>query len=264
MSLNPVHLNDWLVCLKSHPDRPTLIVFPYAGAGVTSFYQWAAPLLDRVQVVVVHLPGRETRMREPLMTHWKPVCEAIAVAIEDLDSGPFGFFGHSMGSLLAFETCRLLQEQGRTLPGVLVTSGRAAAHLPSKRPRSFDLPSRELFALLHEMGGLRPELLEEPVLMNFIEPIVRADLQINDQYDFSEKPPLPVPLVALAGRGDRQFSVRDVHAWRELSSGATAVHEFDGDHFFIESARNEVSALLYEYLNSYCRRKDVQPLSDAR
>ena len=54
----------------------------------------------------IHLPGRETRLREPPFTRAEDSAEAITDALEERLDLPFAFFGHSMGALLSFEVAR--------------------------------------------------------------------------------------------------------------------------------------------------------------
>lgn len=225
--------------------RRRLFLFPYAGAGVSSFYQWASPLAQELELVVVHLPGREARIDTPLLTDCHAVCSEIAQQMpSDL---PFALFGHSLGALLAYEVCRQLRALDRLLPQVLLLSGRSAAHLPMRTAPYHDLPGDAFFARLGELGGLPEGLLEFPDLVRYVEPIIRADLQINDTYTHHQQAPLDLPIVAFGGENDHSFPLQDVERWQELSARKGALHSFTGGHFFIHEHRQQILDLLLHY-----------------
>lgn len=96
---------------------------PEAGA---SAYRLSAYLPDTVEVCTVQLPGREARSAEPALTSLDEAVAALAPLIADHTDLPYAFFGHSMGSLIAFETARRLRALGMRLPDRLFLSGMRA------------------------------------------------------------------------------------------------------------------------------------------
>ena len=60
--------------------------------------------LSSLQLVSIHLPGRGARFGEDAYSDMKSLVPALTDEIETLCmSLPFAFFGHSLGSLIAFE-----------------------------------------------------------------------------------------------------------------------------------------------------------------
>lgn len=244
-------LNAWLSIPKRN-DRATsrIVLFPYAGGGPTAFYQWAAPLLDQFEVVMVNLPGREARGGEALSTDWRTVSEGVAEALDAIGGLPFAFFGHSLGALLAYETCRAARARGGPAPYLLMTSARAAAQIALKRAPYYHLPREPFFAELLKLGGIAPEIMELPALLDYIEPILRADLELHDRYQHAPGPALAQPVVAFRGQDDASFPREDVEQWEQISTGPFHLHAFSGGHFFIDPHRDAVLALI----GQYCRR----------
>jgi surfactin synthase thioesterase subunit len=99
-----------------------LFVFPHAAAGASA-YRLAAYLPDAVEVCTVQLPGRENRLAEPALTSLDDAVAALAPLIADHTDLPYAFFGHSMGSLIAFETARRLRALGTRLACRTATCG---------------------------------------------------------------------------------------------------------------------------------------------
>jgi surfactin synthase thioesterase subunit len=60
-------------------------------------------------VCPVELPGHGTRFSEPLHTALSPLVCRIASALTPRMDGEFALFGHSMGTLIAFELAHVLR-----------------------------------------------------------------------------------------------------------------------------------------------------------
>jgi medium-chain acyl-[acyl-carrier-protein] hydrolase len=202
---------------------------------------------------MVQLPGREARWEEPCMRDLDRICDALASAVQRFAPEPCYFFGHSLGALLAFETCRKLRRSGCALPHVLMVSARPAPQLPRKRPPVSTLPKAALFEHLVSLGGMPQELLEQRELLDFFEPILRADLALNDCYRYVDEPPLPIPVVVFSGADDRSFDLQEMAHWRALTHAAYHEHSFPGDHFFINQHRAAILELIAHYASSYAR-----------
>jgi len=133
------HVGPWL---KSSPERSDakirLFVFPYAGGAPAAFRTWPDALAPQVEPHFVALPGRERRFHEAPITRSDEIVAPVATAIASFDQRPFVLFGHSMGSMLAFEVARQLRRSGRRDPAALVVSGGA--------PRS-SRPARRSYAI---------------------------------------------------------------------------------------------------------------------
>src|SRR5690606_8103150 len=103
--------HPWFVCLQDRPQaRMRLFLFPYAGGGPASFRQWHLYFPESVELWVAHYPGRGARFGEPSVDSVDLLTEELSRAIAGLLARPFGFFGHSLGGLLAYELARMLQQ----------------------------------------------------------------------------------------------------------------------------------------------------------
>src|ERR1019366_1340812 len=90
--------------------------------------------------------------------------------------GRYALFGHSMGATLAYLCLLRIRRAGLPLPEALILSGKSAPTIASKDMR-YLLPRAEFVAMLHNMGGCSPEILQEEELLDYFEPILRADFQ---------------------------------------------------------------------------------------
>lgn len=210
-----------------------LFVFPHAGAGASA-YQLAAHLPDTVEVCGVQLPGRENRFAEPALTSLEDAVAALVPLIADHTDLPYAFFGHSMGSLVAFETTRRLRVLGARLPDHLFLSGMRAPNLPDRDPRH-TLPDDELLATA-EFAGVDEELQE------LLLPLLRADLTLCETYTYRPEPPLPCPLTVLAGSDDHTVDSTELADWRKHTSAGFELLLIPGaPHLYVRGAERQLA-----------------------
>src|SRR5262245_28061439 len=125
----------WLLCPNKNPQaRLQLFCFPYAGGGAAAFFPWGKQLPAEIELYAIRLPGRESRLREAPYLQLSPLIEDLAEVLLPYLREPFAFFGHSMGSLIAFEMARYLRRQHAPFPCYLFASGYRAPHLPNPIP----------------------------------------------------------------------------------------------------------------------------------
>ncbi|MGW5054163.1 thioesterase domain-containing protein [Actinokineospora sp. NPDC004072] len=222
---------DWFATRVPRPGADVqLFCLPYAGAGPSAFASWPQAAGPRVEVHVLALPGRERRIGEdPRFT----VAEVAAALAERADR-PFALYGHSMGARLGFEVVRELRRTGRALPERLIVGGCRAPHLTAATV--FDGLSKvddgELVRRLTDGGGLPAEVAASAELVDLLLPALRADFAWIDDYAHTDEPPLPIPITACHGRGDRAVSAEHTGEWARHTDRFT-LREFDGGHFFL-------------------------------
>ncbi len=125
----------WVSCSKPNPQaKLRLFCFPYAGAGSSMFNSWSTLLMPEIELFLVHLPGRDRRIQEPLYLQLSPLVETLTEALSPWLEKPFAFFGHSMGALLAFEVACQARRQFSVQPSQLFVSGRQPPHIPNPTP----------------------------------------------------------------------------------------------------------------------------------
>ncbi|MCZ4101603.1 thioesterase [Streptomyces sp. So13.3] len=209
-----------------HPV-PDLYCFPHAGGGVPTFLPWNTALAGQVRVHAVGYP-------DPAPGGARSIT-AVASAIADrLRPGPGAIFlGHSMGSLVAFETVRELHRRGVRGPQVLVVAAHAAPHLARQRPPVHTLASGSFWQEVGALGGTPPEVLRSPELRLATEPRLRADFAACETYRFTSGPPLSCRVLAYAGADDPQAGPAAMQAWQLHTLGGFSLATRPGDHFFL-------------------------------
>ena len=221
----------------NHNARLRLFCFPYAGGGASIYRTWASGLPVDIEVCAIQLPGREARGQEQPFTRLAEMVQAIASGITPWLDKPYAFFGHSMGSHLAFELARDLRRQGDPGPRHLFVSGRHAPQMADPDPPIHHLPTPEFIDELRRLHGTPEEVLQHAELMELLMPILRADFAACETYEYAPEPPLNCPITAFGGLEDASADRDTMLAWREQTSSAFSVQVFPGDHFFLHSAR---------------------------
>lgn len=240
---------NWFVVSRPRPDAAVrLFCLPYAGAGASAYHRWPGAFGPEVEMHAVQLPGRENRILEDPEFDLTELADAIAAEADR----PYALYGHSLGGRYAFEVVRHLRRTGRPLPVKLYVGGCRAPHIHADG--FFDglstLDDDELLEKVAEGGGLSEEVLAEPELVELLLPVLRADFTKLDEYVFVAGEPLPMPVVAYAGRADTAVSLADVQAWERHAGAGFTVQEVDGDHFFLHDEASRITELIEKDLLS--------------
>ncbi|MGK7890566.1 MAG: thioesterase II family protein [Leptolyngbyaceae cyanobacterium] len=230
----------WLVPLGQHDSHAQLSLFCFApaGAGSNFFRQWSALLPDGVNLWAIRLPGRETQLRQPLITNWPDLMEPLVTAMVEHCHQPFAIFGHSLGALIGFEVVCQLRDRLNILPQALVVSARRAPHIPVNN-RSYQRDDATLIAELRADGGTPEAVLQNTELMAMILPIYRADLQLNQEYQYQQRDPLSCPMLILGGQDDNTISQESLRQWHHYTQAECAYQLFPGQHMYITQAMTQ-------------------------
>lgn len=221
-----------------------LFCFHHAGVGAAVYRPWALQMHTDVEVCAIELPGRGNRLREPALESIGAIVAQLLEHLRPELDRPFVFFGHSMGAVLAYEVALALAETGQPVPEHLFVSGRRPPHVPDPMSPLGELPDSAFVAEINRRyGGIRPELLQHPDVMELLLPALRADIRALDRH----QPPrprvaLPCPITAMGGEADAVTPMEHLDAWRPLTTAAFAVKRYPGDHFYLDPRRPEVLA----------------------
>lgn len=243
------HSDPWLCHFGAKESAMRLYCFAYAGGNAYSFSQWHLGAGPLAQICAVQLPGRGARFGEKPFTDFGELIDALVEMMARQAPVPFAFFGHSLGSLVAFELARRLSRSGMATPLRLIVSGCGAPRLRGPGEGLHRLDDAGLLAKLRKLNGTPPEILAHEELMAVLLPTIRADMELVDNYRYSAAAPLPVPITVLAGRRD-EFELEEVEGWAEETAASCRVEWFAGDHFFINSERAAVLKCISDELSA--------------
>jgi len=226
--------NGWLSERDIRPGaRMRLFCLPHAGSGAAAYYRWKRELHAAIDVCPVLLPGREGRLRELSMDDLHSLVTGLMDSTRVYLDVPFAIFGHSMGSLIAYEWAVHLAEAKLPEPVCLFLSGREAAHLPLGHADLHGLADEAFVEeLRRRYGGSPDNLLADAELREVFLPILRADLKLVESYRHGPEAMLHCPVMAFAGAEDATVSEDGLNAWGKLTVGEFTARRFPGDHFY--------------------------------
>jgi medium-chain acyl-[acyl-carrier-protein] hydrolase len=236
----PAHspLDSWVVRYRPNEQaRLRLFCFPYAGGRASIFRSWLDALPPEVELCCIQLPGREERMGEQAYTRLTPLVETCAEAIYPYLDRPFAFYGHSMGALVSFEVARQLRRVYDKHPVCLYLAAFRAPHLPNPNIKIYHLPS-EVFKVVLRADGIPEAILQNEELMQVMLPMIRADYEVCDTYEYREEPPLACPFYLFGGQEDIRISKADLEVWPVHSRTPSRLRMLPGSHLFLHTAQD--------------------------
>ena len=235
---------SWLSCYKPNPAATVrLFCFPYAGGSALIYRDWARNFPEWVEVCPVQLPGRGARLREKPFVRMDQLVKSLLSEMRPYLTKPFAFFGHSMGAVIGFEITRLLRRENAKLPVHLFISGRSAAQRAVTKPPTYNLPDEEFKQELQRLAGTPAEVLAHPELMEVVMPLLRADFELIQTYEYNHEQPLNIPLTALGGLED-EITREQLEGWRDETTGPFSVRMFAGDHFYLNTNQQLLPPIL--------------------
>lgn len=209
-------------------------------------YRRWAQLLPEMEVWAANYPGRESLHGLPFARSIDSLCDMLLEQNTLWQEKPLVLYGHSFGALMAFSMALRLQMQGMVADAVLV-SARRAPHLAACDTYG-DLPDDRFLAQLDRMGGVPAAIRHDPDMMAFYVPIIRADLQLNDQAVLAPTDVIDSPLYLFSARHDRVATHDELEAWRYCTRGHFSHRILDGGHFFLQDDAEGFTACIRSLL----------------
>jgi len=210
---------------------PRLLCFPHAGASALAYARWRRELASVADVRVLELPGRLGQDAESPAVTMDELMAAVAPQVDELAGEDCLLYGHSLGSLVAFESARRLTAQGRP-PALLVVTGRNGPTRTSHYSHIHQLPDAELIAAVDAMDTSLPGLSGQPELIELFLPALRADLTVAETYTYQPGGVLPCPILSWQGEDDPVVNRLGAQAWELETSASCTINWLPGRHHF--------------------------------
>ncbi|MGW7578690.1 thioesterase II family protein [Streptomyces sp. NPDC054765] len=261
---------SWIRPLRSSAQRSQvhLVCFPFAGGSAGYFHSLANSLEPDISVLGVQYPGRQDRRHEPLIEDIGQLADEICEALIPWETQPLAFFGHSMGSVVAFEVARRFERDNRRAPLALFASGRRA---PSchRDEDSHAADDDSIVANLRSLGGTDPALLDDDEMRPLILSVIRGDYRAVETYRApTTETMLNVPIMAITGDRDPSVSLEEASAWRGHAAGSFEIKVLTGGHFFIHEHVAEIAdcvrRVLFDFRSERTRPLRVDAASQSR
>ncbi|REC42215.1 thioesterase II family protein [Chryseobacterium pennipullorum] len=232
---------------KSLP--PQIFLLHYAGGDQNSFRPLIESLKSHFQIETPELPGRGDRIAEPFLKNKE---EAVAEILKQIKQTrqkhtPYLIYGHSMGAILGFEICHALEKEGDG-PVYFVPTGYPGPGIKDKAPIA-TLPRTAFFAEVRKLGGLSDEVMEYEELLDFFEPVLRADFGLLEHRS-NQIPDITIqtPIFAVMGK-DEEYA-RSIRNWEKYTNAGCECQILNGNHFFINQNFNYLSQVIINLMTA--------------
>ena len=238
----------------------TLFLFPFAG-GTSQSYRSFFKTFEHLNcdIYSLELAGRGIRMQEPLVSNINQIMNECVEGFLPYIGRDSVFFGHSMGSILAYELLSAVESKFSQYSASLIVS---AANSPRHIRLSKDVLGMndvEFKLFLHGMGGIPPEISQHDALMQFLLPRIRNDFEIIDQYRCLGNHTLRSSIHAIAATDDTNLQHDSVEDWMAYTHSSFELTWCQGGHFYFERD----SSLLTNVIKSNVIKSNVMGLRHA-
>lgn len=239
-----------------HTHKHLLFAIPYAGGHSLVYRNLKNLVQDDIRIEMLEPPGRGKRAGEPLLKDLNHIASDLYGQIHKLAEGAsFSILGHSMGALIAYLIAHLAINNNADSVKHLYCSGHIAPRIPKTEPGEtpkYLANSDEFWEYIDSLGALPPELKEHKELMNYFEPIVRADIQALESYDYLEPAhTLDIPITVFYGVNDAETPIHKILPWQLETSQPVRFIPQNGGHFGFFENLDSVSGYLLEMSRSY-------------
>jgi surfactin synthase thioesterase subunit len=227
--------------------KVNLFCLPFAGGNKYSYrdYEQSAPA--NIHIIPVEYPGRGSRTREAFVRNMDALVDDIFQQMSRVGfTHNYAVYGHSVGGVLALFLTRKIIAAGLPHPLQLFITGTTGPSSPSRQEKKRYLLSKEEFIEeLKVLDGCPEELLNNAEMLNYFEPILRADFEVSETFNYVPAEPLDLPLTVITG-SEEDMEMEDIHLWQLETSHAVDFIQMPGKHFFIFDNAAEILNIISE------------------
>lgn len=216
-----------------------LFCLPYAGGNAEFYLSWKRLVPKNIDLCPIQLSGRSYLMKEELPSNISLIADSCVKIIEKYSDKKVVLYGHSMGSILAYEIALKLNFK----LDLVCLSGGDAPHIWGNKEFYSRFTDEELLKWMINNYNyhLNDMKLAESYLAPFIR-VLREDLKNCESYVTSGKI-LDCPVIIFGAKDDALCST-DLNLWRQYCPQAI-VHYFEnGGHFFHKAYANEIISII--------------------
>jgi surfactin synthase thioesterase subunit len=212
----------------------SLVCLPFAGGGAGFYRAWKELPPTAPRIIPLQLPGREERFLDAPYTDAVEAAAGLAAQVVQAgrEHGPVSLFGHSLGAVLAYELARQVEGEADCDLRHLFVSG-SPGPWTGRSSRATGLADEEFLARVREFAGYEHDALADPDLRDLLLPLLRADVEMHENYKPVSDARLRTPVTSLRGRQDALVSAAEASQWRDATTGDFQLVELPGEHMYL-------------------------------
>lgn len=223
-----------------------LFCLPHAGGYSNMFCKWKNYIDNSIKLYPIELAGRGSRTEEKFYDSIEQGVYDIYRIIESTVNSEeeYSLFGHSMGSLLAYEVAHKIQKEGFKAPKHIFFSGYGAPHIKKREKPIHCLPDKEFKEELPKIGGMPGDVMKNEEIMSYVMPILRSDFKLVYDYEYKhEGEKLYCDITVFNGKDD-DLKLNEIFDWKIHTWGKCTIYMFEGNHFFINDNLSDLCLII--------------------
>jgi len=225
-------------------EKVKLICIPHAGAGANYYVKLKRLIKKNIEIYSIELPGRGRRITEPLLYDFSLALEDLlqqVIMLLQSKNDSYILFGHSLGSVFAFELAHKLIAQGYSSVHHLFLSGQAPVN-HFNLENQYSTINEEFKNEILQLGGIDSEFLKHEELMKLVLSVIFADYKTLYSYKYHPHTTmLHCDITTFSGNSDPYIKSDIMDYWKDHTSGIHHKYVYDGGHFFIDSCIDDIS-----------------------
>ncbi|ADG80056.1 Thioesterase TesA OS=Tsukamurella paurometabola (strain ATCC 8368 / DSM / CCUG 35730 / CIP 100753/ JCM 10117 / KCTC 9821 / NBRC 16120 / NCIMB 702349 /NCTC 13040) OX=521096 GN=Tpau_3475 PE=3 SV=1 [Tsukamurella paurometabola] len=249
MSIDPLWLRNYH---DTPSSAPVVVFFPHAGGSASYFHPISAALAPAVRSFTVQYPGRQDRMREPLIDSIPELASRVVPAVAEVlalpDARSVTFFGHSLGASVAYEVTRLLEAGGGPAPDHLIVSNRGTPDDP-RNLGIHALADADLVAEVDMLAGTARSVLADPEILAMFLPAIRNDYRAAETY-VGPATPVRARITSIVGATDPRVKETDMAGWSRYTTSEFGHRRAAGGHFYLSEDPAAFAELITDVVTS--------------
>lgn len=216
--------------------RNELYLLPYAGGSSLSYFRWEFG--ESIDVVPLDYKGHGTRFKEKLDSSFEELTKDItSLILNQTDGKNVNIFGHSMGSLVAWDVVNRLNDEGVECRNLIV-SACPPPHLFNYEFYKSLATEDGFLRFIHNENRLRDNQVNSKLFREVIAPVAINDYKLLYKYRRRFGNKLRMQITCLYGDLDSMFDKNTLDGWQEYSTKRIIKKELKGNHYYIEKENN--------------------------
>lgn len=228
-----------------------LFCWPFAGGSASYYLSWKQYLDETIEIIPVQLSGRGERYTDtPYNNFYEIAEEGYNYVLNNLGAEEkFAFFGHSMGSWIVYEICKKIKntKYEKKLAHVFFSANRAPFYKYEEK-QIHELPKKEFISEILKLGGGKREILENKEFGTIFVDILRKDYTLIEEYRCSHNKLLLDCNISVFNGLQDNIPYEGLLAWNECTKKEMTLFNFYGNHFFIDSDKENVLSTIENIL----------------
>lgn len=233
--------------------KTKLFFLPYAGGSAMGYMVMKRLFDDALfELVPLELAGRGARAKETAYSDVnkcvQDLYDKIKPQIIDCD---YALFGHSLGTIIGYELLKYIEDKEERLPKCAIFSGRVAPGIDFPGPKLSGLEDKEFLDKFCAFQALPSEVLDNEKILELVLPVLRADVQMSEQYQYKIRKPAQCDFYIFYGKDDCLVTEEGINRWEDETEKTIEITCFPGGHFYFKEYKELFTEKVNKIMTQY-------------